>query len=192
MKNIAKNAKIMDFEMGIFEEEIPIFPKSLPLIDNNENIYYHGKEVSYDIFNKNNFKKNNYSIIKTSLDLDVNKYHGQIKITKLVEKYRKDAYIEDFALRSFKSEDKAEFVFDTQQIFGEIEIISENPPANLTFLMGENEDEASFVRILPKKITKETNKITYDFGKFTATFIKITGNLKNIDKIRLRSLRIKL
>lgn len=58
--------------------------------------------------------------------------------------------------------------------------------------MGENKDEASFVRILPKKITKETNKITYDFGKFTATFIKITGNLKNIDKIRLRSIKIKL
>ena len=192
MKNLAKNAKIMDFEMGIFEEEIPILPKSLPLIDNNENIYYHGKEISYDNFNEDNFKKNNYSIIKTSLDLEGNKYHGQIKITKLVEKYRKDAYIEDFSLRSFKSENKAEFVFDTQQIFGEIEILSKNPPAELTFLIGENEDEASFVSIIPRKITKENNKITFDFGKFTATFIKITGNLKNIDKIRLRSIKIKL
>lgn len=192
MKNITKNAKIMDFEMGIFEEEIPIFPKSLPLINDNGNIYYHGKEISYEDFNEDNFKKNNYSIIKTSLDLEGNKYHGQIKITKLVEKYRKDAYIEDFALRSFKSEDKAEFVFDTQQIFGEIEILSDNPPAKLIFLIGENEDEASFVSIIPRKITKENNKTSYDFGKFTATFIKITGNLKNIDKIRLRSLRIKL
>lgn len=192
MKNIAKNAKIMDFEIGIFEEEIPILPKSLPLIDNNENIYYHGKEISYEKFDKNDFIKNNYSIIKTSLDLEGNKYHGQIKIKKLVEKYRKDAYMEDFALRSFKREDKAEFVFDTQQIFGEIEILSENPPKKLTFLIGENEDEASFISIIPRKITQENNKTSYDFGKFTTTFIKIEGDLKNIDKIRLRSIKIKL
>lgn len=191
MKNIAKNAKIMDFEIGIFEEEIPILPKSLPLIDDKGNIYYHGKEISYDNFNKNDFIKNNFSILKTRLELEGRLYEGEIKINKLVEKYRKDAYIEDFALRSFKREDKAEFVFDTQQIFGEIEILSENPPSKLTFLIGENEDEASFISIIPRKITKENNKTSYDFGKFTATFIKIEGDLKNIDKIRLRSIKIK-
>lgn len=191
MKNIAKNAKIMDFEMGIFEEEEIVFPKSLPLIDNKGNIYYHGKEISYEKFNKNDFIKNNFSILKTSLELEGKIYEGEIKINKLVEKYRKDAYIEDFALRSFKKEDKAEFVFDTQQIFGEIEILSENSPSKLTFLIGENEDEASFISIIPRKITKENNKTSYDFGKFTATFIKIEGDLKNIDKIRLRSIKIK-
>lgn len=192
MKNIAKNAKIMDFEIGIFEEEIPILPKSLPLIDDKGNIYYHGKEISYDNFNKNDFIKNNFSILKTRLELEGRLYEGKIKINKLVEKYRKDAYIEDFALRSFKREDKAEFVFDTQQIFGEIEILSENPPSKLTFLIGENEDEASFISIIPRKITQENNKTSYDFGKFTTTFIKIEGDLKNIDKIRLRSIKIKL
>ena len=191
MKNIAKNAKIMDFEIGIFEEEIPILPKSLPLIDDKGNIYYHGKEISYDNFNKNDFIKNNFSILKTRLELEGRLYEGEIKINKKKEKYRKDAYIEDFALRSFKREDKAEFVFDTQQIFGEIEILSENPPSKLTFLIGENEDEASFISIIPRKITKENNKTSYDFGKFTATFIKIEGDLKNIDKIRLRSIKIK-
>lgn len=192
MKNIAKKAKLMDFELGIFEEEVPILPKSLPLIDDMGNIYYHGKEISCGNFDEEDFNKNNFSIIKTNLDLGGNRYHGQIKINKLVEKYRKDAYIEDFALKSSQSDSQANFAFDTQQLFGEIEIISEKVPEKLKFFISESEDEASFTSLVPIKIKKEKNKTIYDFDKFAATFIKIEGDLKYVDKIRLRSVKIKL
>lgn len=192
LKNIKRKMRLMDYKMGIFENEYPVYPKSLPLIDEKGNIYYHGKEISYDNFDEEDFNKNNFSILKTNLNLGVNKYQGQIKINKLVEKYRKDAYIEDFALRKSLGESEANFVFDTQQIFGQIEIISENPPGTLAFLIGETEDEASFKDLIPNEIIREDDKTTYDFGKFSATFIKIKGNLKTVDKIRLRSLKIKL
>lgn len=192
MKNIAKSAKLIDFEMGIFEKEEPILPKSLPLIDNEGNIYYHGKEISYGDFDEKDFNENNFSIVKTSLDLGGNKYQGQIKINKLVEKYRKDAYIEDFALKSSQNDYEANFAFDTQQVFGELEIISEKRPDSLKFFISEIEDENSFKTLVPIKIKKEKGKIIYDFDKFSATFIRIEGDLKDIDKIRLRSVKIKL
>lgn len=131
-------------------------------------------------------------VLPTSLDLGGNKYKGQIKINKLVEKYRKDAYIEDFSLRSSQSDSQANFAFDTQQVFGEIEIISEKAPEMLKFFTSESEDEASFKSLVPINIKNEKGKTIYDFDKFAATFIKIEGDLKDIDKIRLRSVKIKL
>lgn len=115
-----------------------------------------------------------------------------IRINKLVEKYRKDAYIEDFALRCSQKDYEANFVFDTQQLFGQIEIIGDKIPENLIFFTSESEDEESFKSLVPIKIKKEKCKTIYDFDKFAATFIRIEGDLKTIYKIRLRSVKIKL
>lgn len=192
MKYIKKDARLMTYEMGIFEGEVPILPKSLPLIDDKGEVFYHGKDVEYDNYDEEYFIENGSCQIKASLNLCGNTYNGEVEIKKLVEKYRLDAYIEDFALRQAKNENQATFAFDTQQVFGQIEIISAKPIKDISFFIGESEDEDNFKVIRPEKITKEADKTTYDFGIFSATFIKIKGKLENIDKIRLRSLRIKL
>lgn len=192
MKNIKKDARLMTYEMGIFEGEDPILPKSLPLIDNDWEIFYHGKDVDYEAFDKDYFMKNGSFTLKSSLSLCGNTYNGEVKIKKLLEKYRLDAYIEDFALRQERNENQAFFAFDTQQVFGQIEIISASTIEDISFLIGESEDEDTFKVIIPEKIIKEAGTTTYDFGIFAATFIKIKGSIENIDKIRLRSLRIKL
>lgn len=192
IKNLKKDSRLMAYEMGIFEGEDPVLPKSLPLIDDEGEIIYHGKNIEYDNFDEDDFIKNDSSLIKSSLDLCGKTYHGKVKINKLVEKYRLDAYIEDFALRQAKNESEAFFAFDTQQVFGQIEVISTDSLEDISFLIGESEDEDSFKVIRPEKTIKEACKTTYDFGIFSATFIKIKGRLKNIDKILLRSLRIKL
>ena len=114
----------MTYEMGIFEGEDPILPKSIPLIDDEGEIYYHGKKLTYDNFDEADFIKNGSWQVKVSLSLCGNTYNGEVKIKKLLEKYRLDAYIEDFALRQERNENQAFFAFDTQQVFGQIEIIS--------------------------------------------------------------------
>lgn len=192
MKYIKKDARLMTYETGIFEGENPILPKSLPLIDDNGEIFYHGKDVNYDNYDEDYFIENGSCHVKAILNLCGNTYNGEVKIKKLVEKYRLDAYIEDFALRQAKNENQAFFAFDTQQVFGQIEIISAKPIKDISFFIGESEDEDSFKVIIPEKVTKETGKTAFDFGIFSATFIKIKGSLENIDRIRLRSLRIKL
>ena len=192
MKNIKKDARLMTYEMGIFEGEDPILPKSIPLIDDEGEIYYHGKNLTYDNFDEDYFIKNGSWQVKVSLSLCGNTYNGEVKIKKLLEKYRLDAYIEDFALRQERNENQAFFAFDTQQVFGQIKIISAGTIEDISFLIGESEDEDSFKVIIPEKIIKNAGKTTYDFGNFAATFIKIKGSIENIDKIRLRSLRIKL
>lgn len=190
--DIKGEMKLVDYEMGIFEEELPIFPKSLPLVDEEGQIYYHGKEISYDDFDEEKFGEEGFARTRARLKLLGKNYKSSVSVKKLVERYRKDAYIEDFALEKRVSEDEIYFAYDTQQIFGEIEIYPQGSFSNLRFFIGESENEGSFKEIRANKIVKDFSKTTFTFEKFPATFIKIIGDLRNISKVRLRSMKIKV
>lgn len=190
--DIKEDTELMDYEMGVFEEEPPIFPKSLPLVDEDGQIYYHGKNISYEDFDEESFRKNEFVRIRARLNLCGEDYKSSVTVRKLVETYRKDAYIEDFVLEKRVSDDEIYFSYDTQQIFGEIEIYPVGSYSNLRFFIGESENEESFMEIKIKRIAKDSSKTTFTFGKFSATFIKIIGDVRNISRIRLRSMKIKV
>ncbi|MDU2559175.1 MAG: hypothetical protein E7C95_09475, partial [Anaerococcus prevotii] len=190
--DIKEDTELMDYEMGVFEEEPPIFPKSLPLVDEDGQIYYHGKNISYEDFDEESFRKNEFVRIRARLNLCGEDYKSSVTVRKLVETYRKDAYIEDFVLEKRVSDDEIYFSYDTQQIFGEIEIYPVGSYSNLRFFIGESENEESFMEIKIKRIAKDSSKTTFTFEKFSATFIKIIGDVRNISRIRLRSMKIKV
>lgn len=190
--DIKEDTELMDYEMGVFEEEPPIFPKSLPLVDEDGQIYYHGKNISYEDFDEESFRKNEFVRIRARLNLCGEDYKSSVTVRKLVETYRKDAYIEDFVLEKRVSDDEIYFSYDTQQIFGEIEIYPAGAYSNLRFFIGESENEESFKEIKVKRIAKDSYKTTFTFEKFSATFIKIIGDVRNISRIRLRSMKIKV
>lgn len=190
--DIKEDTELMDYEMGVFEEEPPIFPKSLPLVDEDGQIYYHGKEISYDDFDEEKFRREGFVRTRARLKLLGKNYKSFVSVRKLVERYRKDAYIEDFALEKRVSEDEIYFAYDTQQIFGEIEIYPQGSFSDLRFFIGESENEGSFKEIRANKIVKDSSKTTFTFEKFSATFIKIIGDVRNISKVRLRSMKIKV
>ena len=190
--DIKGEMKLVDYEMGIFEEELPIFPKSLPLVDEEGQTYYHGKEISYDDFDEEKFRGEGFVRTRARLKLLGKNYESSVSVKKLVERYRKDAYIEDFALEKRGSEDEIYFAYDTQQIFGEIEIFPQGSFSDLRFFIGESENEGSFKEIRANKIIKDSSKTTFTFEKFPATFIKIIGDVRNISKVRLRSMKIKV
>ncbi len=190
--DIKGEMKLVDYEMGIFEEELPIFPKSLPLVDEEGQIYYHGKEISYDDFDEEKFRREGFVRTRARLKLLGENYKSSVSVRKLVERYRKDAYIEDFALEKRVSEDEIYFAYDTQQIFGEIEIYPQGFFSDFRFFIGESENEGSFKEIRANKIVKDSSKTTFTFEKFPATFIKIIGDVRNISKVRLRSMKIKV
>ena len=184
--------KLVDYEMGIFEEELPIFPKSLPLVDEDGQIYYHGKEIRYDDFDEKKFRREGFVRTRARLKLLGKNYKSSVSVRKLVERYRKDAYIEDFALEKRVSEVEIYFAYDTQQLFGEIEIYQQGSFSDFRFFIGESENEGSFKEIRANKIVKDSSKTTFTFEKFPATFIKIIGDVRNISKVRLRSMKIKV
>lgn len=190
--DIKGEPRLMDYEMAIFEDETPLFPKSLPLVDEDGQIYYHGKDISYDDFDEEKFRRDGFVRTRARLKLLGKNYESLVTVRKLVERYRKDAYIEDFALEKRVSEDEICFAYDTQQIFGEIEIYPQASSPKLRFFIGESENEDRYKEIRAYKKTRDSSKTTFIFERFPATFIKIVGDVRNVSKIRLRSMKIKV
>lgn len=186
LKDRSYRLEALNLTKNIYPYEDLILPKQTSLIDNKCQILPTGSKVFYDNFSIDELWEKGELNIRAHVE-DFNlKLPLTLKLKVIEETYKKGAYIEDFALGKRLEEGEIVYYFDTQQLIGDIEILSQDQ-AYRFFI---SEDDSSYREIFYKNKMTLEEKTIYEFNQFKATFIKIVGDMSKIDNLKIRSIKL--
>ncbi|MDO5047011.1 MAG: glycoside hydrolase family 2 TIM barrel-domain containing protein [Anaerococcus sp.] len=177
--------KALNQYLEVFKDEKIILAKEVPLVDNEGRLLAYGFRASYEGFDLDEFYKKKYYSIRGYVE-DFN-LSFTLRLGLIEESSMKDAYIEDFVLGKKLGKDEITYYFDSQQLIGEVELKVEDKE---TYKVLISEDGKTYERLTYKK-TYKNHTLYLDLGEVKATYIKIQGNLDLIEKLRIRSVKIR-